>query len=582
MNSPAQPPAVREIPFNALPETTRRRLADVLGKRGGPQPIYENPLGKGGVVGFALLALVAGLALLVVLVVEFGSGSHFSQEPEFIAAYAGLTFFFLLGVLGAIGRALLLRALPFRPGTYLFATDLLDATGPVLRIHPVGAMSKMECVHHHTNGVYTNSLTTLRFPKKAYTFAVRGKSLAETKLRDLNAQRQAVVAAAQAGSAERLHALDVFFDARMTPAWNDPAAATSAARDAGGSPRAGSVPSVFGRKGLISLGLALLSAAPLWFVRNQLSDEAAFRTIRTYYHATNYVRADGNHAATVQTELLPRLALEHAQQRGTVTALREFLAEFGGTAYGQAGRDAIHVHFERVKQAFLAQANMGDAQMVRLMSALIAWLEAHGSPPINVHYAPPGSAALLEVDRVLAASANRLNGRPIAPIAPHFAPQYAEQRERSVTRALQAGFGAVFPGEILELRGVHGPETLAAAAGAPAAEPNIHVAYNVRPSGATYSSDHDPADFVGIQVDFVVTMSVPGEAPYTFTVSVEPPEHFSIQRSNSPVVVPGGTAGVVYAEMATRAFDRLGASMAQTFFRPDTAAYRSATTGAAP
>ena len=204
-------------------------------------------------------------------------------------------------------------------------------------------------------------------------------------------------------------------------------------------------------KALLSLGLAVISAAPLWFVRNQLSDEAAFRTIRTYYHATNYVRADGNHAATVQTDLLPRLALEHAQQRGTVTALREFLAEFGGTAYGQAGRDAIHVHFERVKQAFLAQANMGDAQMVRLMSALIAWLEAHGSPPINVHYAPPGSAALLEVDRVLAASANRLNGRPIAPIAPHFAPQYAEQRERSVTRALQAGFGAVFPGEILEL-----------------------------------------------------------------------------------------------------------------------------------
>lgn len=582
MTSPAQAPAVREIPFNALPETTRRRLTDVLGKRGGPQPVYENALGKGGMVGFALLALFGGLGLLAVLVIEFGSGSHFLQEPEVIAAYAVALLFLLWGLLGAVGRWLLLRALPFRPGVYLFATDLLDATGPVLRLYPMGALKNMQCVHHHTNGIYTNSMTTLHFPKKSYTFIVRGKPQAEAKLRELNNGRQAVVQAAQAGSAEQLRALDVFFDARMTPAWNDPAAARTAAQDSGGTPRAGSVPKVFSRKFLVSLGLAVVCAPPLWFVRNQLSDEAAFRTIRTYYHATSYVRRDGNHAATVHAEILPRLALEHAQQRGTVAALREFMAEFGATPYGAAGRDAIHAHFERVKAGFMAQANTQDTRMVSFMTSLLAWLEANDSPPIGVHYAPPGASALLEVDRVLATSANRINGRPIAPIAPHFAPQFAEERERTVTRALQSGFGAVFPGEILELHGVHGPETLAGAAGVVQQVPTIHVAYDVRPSGSTYSSDHDPADFVGIQVDFVVTMSVPGQAPYTFTVSVEPPEHFSIRRSNSPVVVPGGTAGLVYAEMARRAFDRLGASMARTFFRPDTEAYRSATQNVAP
>ncbi|MCB9659325.1 MAG: hypothetical protein R3B40_20320 [Polyangiales bacterium] len=580
MNAPAQPPALREIPFNALPEATRRRLTDALGKRGASLPIYENVQGKGGVVGFAVLALLFGLALLLALAVEFGSGSSFTQGPEFIGVYAALVFLFVVSALASVGRALLLRAVPFRPGVYLFATDLVDATGPVLRIHPVGAMTNMKCVHHHTNGVYTNSLTTLHFGRKNYTFAVRGKQLAEGKLRELNTQRQAVVAAAREGAIDRLRALDVFFEARVLPVWNDPAAVPSALRDAGGTPLAGDVPKVFSRKALLSLGLAVISAVPLWFVRNQLSDEAAYRTIRNYYHASNYVNRGGNHAATVRADLLPRMALERAQQRGTVTALREFMAEFGGSPYGQAGRDAIHAHFERVKQAFLAQANTQDAQMVSFMSALLAWLEANGSPPVAVHYAPPGAGALLEVDRVLAASAGRVTGRPIAPIAPHFAPEYAASREQSVTRALQAGFGAVFPGEILELHGVHGPETLAAAAGVPSQAPSIHVAYNVRPSGATYSSDHDSADFVGIQVDFVVTMSVPGQAPYTFMVGVEPPEHFSIRRSNEPVVVPGGTAGLVYAEMARRAFDRLGASMAQTFFRPDSAAFRSATQGA--
>ena len=58
MNAPAQPPALREIPFNALPEATRRRLTDALGKRGASLPIYENVQGKGGVVGFAVLALL--------------------------------------------------------------------------------------------------------------------------------------------------------------------------------------------------------------------------------------------------------------------------------------------------------------------------------------------------------------------------------------------------------------------------------------------------------------------------------------------------------------------------------------------
>ncbi len=580
MNSPAQTPSVREVPFNALPEPTRERLVAVLGKRGGPQPIYENPQGKGGVVGFIFLALFGGLGLLGLMAVDFGGGSRFHQDAPFIAGYAAMILFFLWGVLGAIKRILLLRAVPFRPGVYLFATELVDATDPVLKLWPLAAMKTMNCVHHHTNGVYTNSLTTLHFPKKSYSFSVRGKAAAEAKLQELNGQRRALAMAAQNNAADQLYERDVFFEARMSPIWSDPAAAASAAKSVHGSQQARSMPGFLKRAGLLSLGLALLGCVPTWFVRNQASDEAAFRTLRTYYHATNYIRRDGNHAETVRTEILPRLAFERAQGRGTVTALREFLTEFGATSYAEPARQAIHAHYERVKAVFLQQANTQDTRMVGFMTSLLAWLENNGSPPVNVHYAPPGAAALLELDSRLAANANRVNGRPIAPIAPHFAPQFAESREQIVTRALQNGFGAVFPGEILELHGSHGPDSLAAAAGVSAAAPSIHVAYVVRPSGSTYSSDHDPADFVGIHVDFVVTMSVPGQAPYSFNVGVEPPEHFSVRRDATAVVVPGGTAGRVYAEMARRAFDRLGASMAQTFFRPGTPAFQQATSGA--
>lgn len=566
MTAPNNTPSVRNIAFNALPEPARQRLADILQGRSGPAPIMEQRQGKGGIVGFAILSVFGGLGLLGLLLIEFGSRSRFWQEAPFILGYITLVWMLLYGALGAFRRWKAIKSLPFAPGVYLFATDMLVAPNGDLQIYPMSALVNLRCTHHHTNGVYTQSIIEFKFAKKRINMVIRGKQQAEQKLGALNHAENQFRAAVQSGDAEAIYHQDPFFDARISPVWNDPNAAARALDEPSHGVLAAPMPKWLRYAGFIALGLASIGAPMLWGVRNVASDELAYRSISNYYSARSYVRRGVLHVDSVRQEELPRYALERAVQDGTVTALREFVAEYPNTRYTQQAYPAIHAHYERVRQEFLSQANMNDQRMVAFMTHLLAWLEANNTPSMQVRYSAPSSDALQQIDRELRRPGRR--GPPITPVAPHFLPGQGEARERQLTQGLQNGFGVVFPGEILTLEGVHNT-----ALPPDPTRPRIDVAYVVRPSGATYHNETTRQAFVGIHVDFQVTMTVPGQQPYTFPVAVEPPEHF---RVRSRPGVPGGNAGLVYATMASRAFGRLGDSMANVFFRPGSPAHARA------
>ena len=99
--------------------------------------------------------------------------------------------------------------------------------------------------------------------------------------------------------------------------------------------------------------------------------------------------------------------------------------------------------------------------------------------------------------------------------------------------------------------------------GVAACEHALDVSYAVEPSDALYTREGDTRGFVGIHVNFDVTMRIPNSAAtYAFAISVEPPQTFTVSTSG----YGPATDGQVYAEMAARAFDQLSTRLATAFF----------------
>ena len=131
----------------------------------------------------------------------------------------------------------------------------------------------------------------------------------------------------------------------------------------------------------------------------------------------------------------------------------------------------------------------------------------------------------------------------------------------------------VFPNEVLTLE--DGPRILGPSPTA-VGNPTIEVAYEVRPSGEFYQLRAGNRAFVGITVEFSVTMRLPGSTlTFAFPLSVAPPERFRFSYETNSGESSGPSAGRVYSVMAERAFDRLSAQMGGVFFRAGTDAHRT-------
>jgi len=583
MTQPASPP-YRQIPFNALDPRTRQRVIDAIVGKTSPRPILAQKASAGGaVVGWALLACLGIAGALGLAIVEFGSPGDHPQHWGFIAGYAVAFFLVVWSLLRATRTAALSRALPFERGRYVFPTDLVIADSETLTVVPMGRLRKLDGVHRHVNGVY--QATDLTFVFEGWGkefFSVRGKELAEQIMDELHFSQQRISEAVQHQDLEMLAAMDLFFDARVAPLWNDPAAAKQAAAHADGPVLARPIHPLMQRAALLGAA-AMVFAAPTWFVRNLASDEAAFaraRDLNTTWALNAYLRAGGRHAREVEDQHLPEAAFAEAQREGTVSALRDFVREHPGSARVDEARAAIHERFAQVRRDFLAQAATGDPRMPTFMGRLLDWLEAHDSPPVRVRFFAPSaeSLAIIDQNNDLLGEVQGVTGG-IAPVAPHFTPERSERRENGITTTLQRGFAPIFPEDVMQLShaGRIGPAQQAEAI----AEPTFDVSYTIRPSGAVYTSDSSSRGFVGVHVDFHIQMRIPdsGET-WGIDTSVEPPEHFTVTSYDRLGFDPNGDSayqdGLVYSVMGNRAFDGLGNQLSLAFFRPDSNAFRQA------
>ena len=568
-------PTVRHVPFNALPSAVRQRLVAATQYRASPAPLLANvPADIGPVVGIVLVALCAAGWLYVLVDAGFGAvGSADGYQPAGTVAWYASSLF-LLGwcVLSLVRRAVWRDTLPYKAGTYLFPIDLVDASGPVLKVFPLALLRELQPTRHYVNGGYTHTSFALTFDGGArYHFSVSNMGAADEALARFRAAQGRFREAAQVGDLNTIRELDLFFDCHMDGSWDrfgptppgpvppPPDAPVAVVRVA---------PRPLQRAWLTALAAAALTAGPLWFARNRLSDLLRYDEVSSPRASAAlcqaYLSFGGPHADEVRAQLLPRAALREAEQRDNVTALRAWLREYPRSPLAADARRAVHGHFERVQRTYTEQAATDDPRMLPFMLHMLRFMEERDSPPVQVRFAPPSTELLTRADSLLQEEGMRLVHRPVAPIAGQFDEASSVPREQAITRSLQRAFAVVFPGDILRL--VDGGRMAGAAA---AQDPNaatFDVAYTVAPSGSFYTSDTQARAFVGIIIAFTVTMRVPGAEPYRFDVTVQPPRHFTVDHARGTEGEAADT--LVYDVMAERAFDRLSDRFRAVFFRP--------------
>ena len=569
--APARPAgAVRKVPFNALPQSSRERFIASVNGGGRPAPALSTPTMKtGAIVLWVLFGLGVAFAVFLALGDNFGEPYVPVQSIEYLLVYMAGFWALAYSVLAIWRRVSLDSKLPFQRGRYVFPTDVVVAHGDTLEMLPMGRVARIDVVHQHQNGRYVR--TDIRFifeGGRTEAFSVFNRMKAQSVLDQLQAEQQRLRATAQAGDVAAMAEPDPFLEARVHGLLDDPQQMADVAAHAQGGPLASGLPKWLVWASLSALAFAVL-AVPTFFLRNYLSDEAAFdELVRSgdLRAMEFYARWGGGHAEEVQNVYLPAAAFAEAQRTGTVTALRDFVREYPNSVQVPQARDVIHQRFEQVKATFMSQANSADPSMTQFMEALLAWLEAHDSPPVKVRFNPPSTEALAAMDAEL-----RSQHENIIAIAPHFTPQASAQREETVTRMLSNGFGAVFPDDVMSLE--HAGRIVP---GAPEPEvPVVDVSYVVAPSGAIYVDESDNRQFVGIHVDFQVAMKIPGVAvQHRFSLPVEPPQRFTV--SYDSYGAGGPSEGLVYATMASRAFDQLSSKLRMTFFTPGSAAFQQA------
>ncbi len=370
--------AARLIDFNKMPRTSRERFIGCLNGQIGPRPIFADAGGTGAIIGWILLALMSIGGALFVLTVEFGSTWSVKQGPAWLILYGAAFFLLMLAVVGFIRRIKMNSALPFKAGTYVFPLDVVVATSKDLQIIPMADLTSVQPVHHYRNGMYTHTAFHFHFAGgRAFSFTSGNKAYAESQLGMLRQSQQQLDDAIARKDMYALAALDPFFELRMNSWAEVPQQPDNLF--------AGEIPAWMTKGWAFGLAFMVL-AAPVWFVRNMLSDEAAFKELKRrtetelakpppstastssysssgyspYYYGSidtyeweNYIDKGGRHSDEVKNVWLAKLELAKAKQQGTPEAIQTFLSKYPGSTVEaeaqQAYKDALHDQFTKAK-----------------------------------------------------------------------------------------------------------------------------------------------------------------------------------------------------------------------------------------
>ncbi len=604
---------ILRLEFNQLPRAVRERFVAITQGKAGPAPIFQRRAPIAGIGGGLLLLFVFGLATFGVFAANFGEAYHATQSPAAIIAYVLFIFLSVLGVLSMARNSKRRKAVPYTPGSYVFAADTLIVGESGLKLLSAREISNLQPVHHLRNGSYTHTLITITYSDNSReSFSFFGKPQAEAALARLRAEGVQAADALARRDANALYPVDPLFEARM--------AGFQPSQDPSG-PLTQPLPSWTRRRGLIALGLACVIGPVGFGLRNLASDEIAFNEAETTYAYSAYLDSGWRHLEEVKTDYLPRAQLkeasektdpterlaaietiakgqliptvrakaeqgrvaalhavfEQASARNTVSALRDFQHAHPQAADVPAAQQRIHALFEKTLSDFKPRASKPTS--IPFVEALLEYMEKNGSPPVEVRFRRHNAPTLLAADKILSkVDPSDKAGSELASASSHFDEGHAKPREGAVIAAMQKGFSGVFPADVLPL--TQGDDLDANDMSTPGtSKPSIFVDYTAGWSGSTYSDPSNGRRFVGIVFAFDVLMTIPDNGKLlNLKFKVQPPETFSVSYetfSNPEMGAAlknsgdGPSDSQVYEVMALRAFDQLSSKIQDELYHSD-------------
>src|SRR5581483_6988547 len=139
-----------------------------------------------------------------------------TQSPGMLVIYFAALFFAVLAVFGIIKRGRTSKAIPFKPGVYVFPMDTVIAHDKMLRVIPLSELTSIQPVHHYRNGVYMNTVFTFSYSDGTRTsFYCYGQPQAQMMMERFKSAGGQVDDAVQRRDVNALNALDPFFEPRM-------------------------------------------------------------------------------------------------------------------------------------------------------------------------------------------------------------------------------------------------------------------------------------------------------------------------------------------------------------------------------
>ncbi len=559
---------VRKLKWNDLPRATRDRLLQAMAKpptiKSGAepeQPILANKEGTGGrVFGWVLLGLIALFLIYVTYAASLGRlyyAARSAQTAGTALYYAVMWFVLVFSALAATYRHLMGKSLPYSEGTYLFGLDIVEAQADTLTFTPLSLLAKIRVTDHYRNGAYQYTAYAMDFPgRSSVQFTVAKDHPDQIQARMQEARKRLGQAVENKDLAE-LKKADLLFDIR--PADWQPKSELNLLGD---GPMTTPIEPWLNRRLPIAAGAGLLLGLITWQVRDVHHDRKRLAQAIQMNKAEafeQYLQGGKRYRTEAETRLYPLLYAE-VKAQGKVSGYRDMLRRYPQSPLAAQARQDIHQLIQSSWEKFTARAGNNDPKMLDFMQKVVAYLEQKEDATVRVYFSPPLIRSLVAID-------TELRKKGVAPVASHFSAEASKPREQYIVSALEKGFGAVFPSDILRL-----VRTAGALPKEPTT-PSIEIKYLVTPTDAVYQGKQSGRSFVGIRVNFLMTMRVPGDSQgFPMMLSVLPPQRFTVsfssRRRYGTAALPGeGPSDLaVYTAMAERAFDQFHDKLAQVFF----------------
>jgi hypothetical protein len=527
------------IDFYGLPRSVQDQLLAAFRGESEPRPLLHRLCKRSTHLAWLGASVAALLVTAALALVGFGEmHSALSRHPApMAAAFVVLFGAVALGVAQALAYRDRVRRLPYAPGLYLFAANLIDARDHDLVVFPIADL--------HDAAPTGADKVTLTFGSQRFAFQVDATTREQTVQRIITVRDV------------RLSGLGGPDHRQLDPLEPPLVAAPGAPID----PLTRDDP-MWLRLRWLSLAAAAALGLLLFWVRDNMSDTAMFAAAKQRDEVAGYKRyldRGDDHGAEVARVLLPRAELSLAVDKGTVEAIDTFRTAYPDTDIEEeitaARRSALEAAFDkargadnlaalyafearwpkhhladRVKQAkhevytralesYQGKRPSSGAQAIEsLVVKLLAYAESTGpqktdnglrGPATEIRFRRVPSRALTRADEVIARNPYTMGDVSLP--AQYFDAPHLEPAEQDAAKALAERFAKAFAPELLTF--VPG-KALEGAEDDPLeiTQPTLVVNYRIEPSGANHVSKSPPGIWIGLVFFFTVDFHLPGES----------------------------------------------------------------------